>query len=78
LKNEYHKEMKIKILYAEDETSLGLIVKESLETKDFEVLYCADGEQAYQVFKTENPTLSVLDVMMPKKDDFTLAKEIRK
>lgn len=70
--------MKIKILYAEDETSLGLIVKESLETRDFEVLYCADGEQAYQIFKTENPTLLVLDVMMPKKDGFTLAKEIRK
>tara|TARA_R110002051_G_scaffold325678_2_gene430137 strand:+ start:56960 stop:57637 length:678 start_codon:yes stop_codon:yes gene_type:complete len=70
--------MKIKILYAEDETSLGLIIKESLETRDFEVCYCSDGLSAYELYKTEDPELLVLDVMMPKKDGFTLAKEIRK
>jgi DNA-binding response OmpR family regulator len=67
----------IKILLAEDEPSLGQIIKESLETRNFEVLLCANGEQAYQVYKNENPKLLVLDVMMPKKDGFTLAKEIR-
>ena len=68
---------KIKILLAEDEPSLGQIIKESLETRNFEVLLCEDGEIAYKTYKTENPLLLVLDVMMPKKDGFTLAKEIR-
>ena len=68
----------IKILLAEDEPSLGQIIKESLETRNFEVLLCADGELAYATYKSENPLLLVLDVMMPKKDGFTLAKEIRK
>lgn len=67
----------IKILLAEDEPSLGQIIKESLETRNFEVLLCADGEQAYKKYKSENPLLLVLDVMMPKKDGFTVAKEIR-
>ncbi len=67
----------IKILLAEDEPSLGQIIKESLETRNFEVLLCIDGEEAYKVYKAENPLLLVLDVMMPKKDGFTLAKEIR-
>ena len=68
----------IKILLAEDEPSLGQIIKESLETRNFEVLLCADGEIAYKTYKSEEPLLLVLDVMMPKKDGFTLAKEIRK
>jgi DNA-binding response OmpR family regulator len=68
---------KIKILLAEDEPSLGQIIKESLETRNFEVLLCSNGEEAYKVYKSENPLLLVLDVMMPKKDGFTLAKEIR-
>ncbi len=67
----------VKILLAEDEPSLGQIIKESLETRNFEVLLCANGEEAYKVYKAENPLLLVLDVMMPKKDGFTLAKEIR-
>jgi DNA-binding response OmpR family regulator len=67
----------LKILLAEDEPSLGQIIKESLETRDFEVLLCKDGEEAYEVYKNEHPLLLVLDVMMPKKDGFTLAKEIR-
>ncbi len=68
----------IKILLAEDEPSLGQIIKESLETRNFEVLLCANGEIAYETYKSETPLLLVLDVMMPKKDGFTLAKEIRK
>ena len=68
----------IKILLAEDEPSLGQIIKESLETRNFEVLLCEDGEAAYSTFISEKPLLLVLDVMMPKKDGFTLAKEIRK
>ncbi|TCK67478.1 DNA-binding response OmpR family regulator [Winogradskyella wandonensis] len=67
----------IKILLAEDEAALGQIIKESLETRDFEVLLCEDGEMAFKTYKAEAPELLVLDVMMPKKDGFTLAKEIR-
>jgi len=69
---------RIKILLAEDEPSLGQIIKESLETRNFDVLLCTDGEQAYKTYKKEKPLLLVLDVMMPKKDGFTLATEIRK
>ncbi|NLP58588.1 response regulator transcription factor [Lutibacter sp. B1] len=67
----------VKILLAEDEPSLGRIIKESLESRNFEVLLCLDGEEAYKTYKKEKPLLLVLDVMMPKKDGFTLAKEIR-
>lgn len=67
----------IKILLAEDEPSLGLIIKESLETRNFEVILCKDGLEAFLAFKDQRPELLVLDVMMPKKDGFTLAKEIR-
>ncbi|NER12543.1 response regulator [Leptobacterium flavescens] len=67
-----------KILLAEDEIALGQIVKESLETRDFEVLFCRNGEEAYETFLKEKPELLVLDVMMPKKDGFTLAQEVRK
>lgn len=65
------------ILLAEDEPSLGLIIKESLETRQFRVHLALNGEEAYNLYKKERPELLVLDVMMPKKDGFTLAKEIR-
>ncbi|WP_445725615.1 response regulator transcription factor [Flavobacterium sp.] len=68
---------KIKILLAEDEPSLGQIIKESLETRNFEVILCPNGKIAYETYKSEKPLLLVLDVMMPQKDGFTLAKEIR-
>ncbi|WP_339606528.1 response regulator transcription factor [uncultured Roseivirga sp.] len=68
---------KIKILLAEDEMALGTIIKESLETRGFDVLFCTNGEQALSTYRSEKPELLVLDVMMPKKDGFTLVKEIR-
>lgn len=67
----------ITILLAEDEPALGQIIKESLETRNFKVLLCEDGQKAFKVYASEKPALLVLDVMMPKKDGFTLAKEIR-
>jgi len=67
----------IKILLAEDEPSLGQIIKESLESRGYQVVLCKDGEEALEVYYKEKPQLLVLDVMMPKKDGFTLAKEIR-
>ena len=69
---------KVKILLAEDEPALALIVKESLETRNFKVIHCKDGEEAFLTFLKERPDILVLDVMMPKKDGFTLASEIRK
>ena len=68
---------KITLLLAEDEPSLGQIIKESLETRGFDVLLCENGEKALEVYKTKTPKLLILDIMMPKKDGFTLAKEIR-
>ncbi len=66
------------ILLAEDEPSLGQIVKESLETEGYTVHHCLDGVQALETYTKKSPDLLILDVMMPKKDGFTLAKEIRK
>jgi DNA-binding response OmpR family regulator len=68
---------KIKVLLAEDEASLGMIVKESLETRNFTVFHAKNGEEAFEIYRKAKPDILVLDVMMPKKDGFTLAKEIR-
>ena len=68
---------KIKVLLAEDEASLGMIVRESLESRDFIVDHAENGEQALELYRANQPDILVLDVMMPKKDGFTLAKEIR-
>ena len=69
---------KIRVLLAEDELALGSIVKESLESRGFEVILCGDGEAAWESYLKDKPDVLVLDVMMPKKDGFTLASEIRK
>lgn len=68
----------IKVLLAEDEPSLGQIIKESLETRNFKVSLVTDGEAAYELFNEQSFDVLVFDVMMPKKDGFTLTKEIRK
>lgn len=68
---------KINILLAEDEISLGIIIKESLDSRNFNVTLCDNGEIALQEFQNSSFDALVLDVMMPKKDGFTLAKEIR-
>jgi len=69
---------KINVLLAEDELALGTIIKESLESRDFNVLLCPDGQKAWESYQAKKPDILVLDVMMPKKDGFTLAAEIRK
>ncbi len=68
---------KITVLLAEDELALAHIVRESLEQRDFKVILCADGEQAYQQYLKQKPDILALDVMMPKMDGFELAKKIR-
>ena len=67
----------IHLILAEDEIALGQIIKESLETRNFKVTLCHDGEKALKAYREQAPEILVLDVMMPKKDGFTLAKEIR-
>ncbi len=69
--------MAVKILYVEDELFLGKIVKESLESRGFEVEMEADGNKAYEKFTQQQPDICVLDVMLPGKDGFTIAEEIR-
>ncbi len=68
----------IKILLAEDDHNLGTILKAYLEAKGYPTTLCADGEEAYEAFIGENYNFCILDVMMPVKDGFTLAKDIRK
>ena len=69
--------MKIKILYAEDEPFLGKIVKESLESRAFEVIMVTDGKDGLAAYGQQKPDICVLDVMLPNKDGFKLASEIR-
>jgi DNA-binding response OmpR family regulator len=69
---------KTKILYVEDEPFLGRIVKESLEVRDFEVRMVTDGKLVQSVFEELHPDICVLDVMLPNKDGYTIAQDIRK
>jgi DNA-binding response OmpR family regulator len=66
-----------KILFAEDELALATIVKESLEARNFIVQYAENGKKAFDLYNADKPDLLVLDVMMPLKDGFTVAREIR-
>ncbi|SDD80308.1 DNA-binding response regulator, OmpR family, contains REC and winged-helix (wHTH) domain [Mucilaginibacter pineti] len=68
---------KIRVLLAEDELSLAHIVRESLEVSNFEVILCANGEQALQKYKANKPHILALDVMMPKMDGFEVARQVR-
>ncbi|HEV7347606.1 response regulator transcription factor [Telluribacter sp.] len=68
---------RIKLLYVEDEPFLGKIVKESLESRDFEVCMVADGGEVMAQYLAFGPDLCVLDVMLPQRDGYELAREIR-
>jgi two-component system, OmpR family, response regulator len=68
---------KVKILLAEDDENLGLLLKEYLIAKGFDTDLFPDGELAYHGFMKNQYNVCLLDVMMPKKDGFTLAKDIR-
>lgn len=70
-------EEKIKILLAEDDKNLGLLLKEYLFAKGFDTTLCEDGEEAYAAFLKKTFNICIFDVMMPKKDGFSLAKDIR-
>lgn len=68
---------KQRILLCEDDENLGMLLREYLQAKNFETKLCPDGEAGYKAFLKGSFDLCVLDVMMPKKDGFSLAKDIR-
>ncbi len=68
---------KLKILLAEDDLNLGMLLVDYLETEGFDVKLCKDGELALKVFHNNPFDLCLLDIMMPKLDGFSLAKEIK-
>ncbi|MDF2438439.1 MAG: two-component system response regulator [Bacteroidota bacterium] len=65
------------ILLAEDDLNLGVLLVDYLETEGFAVKLCKDGEIALKIFQSQPFELCLLDVMMPKLDGFSLAREIR-
>lgn len=70
--------MRAKILLAEDDPNLGFVIKDNLSIKGYEVTLCVNGEDAFTVFEKQLFDVCILDVMMPKKDGFTVAQQIRK
>ncbi len=66
-----------RLLLVEDDPNLGFIIKDNLEDRGFQVTHCENGQLADDVLKKESFDLLLFDVMMPKKDGFTLAEDIR-
>ena len=69
---------KTQILLVEDDSSLGFVVKDALEEKGYEVTLATDGQIGWQQFSKNFYDLCLIDVMMPVKDGFTLAQQIRR
>lgn len=70
-------EDKTRILLVEDDANLSMVLKDYLEMLGYETILRNDGEEGLEAFKENEFSLCILDVMMPKKDGFQLAKEIR-
>lgn len=69
--------MKARILLVEDDPNLSTVLQDYLEILKYKVTSCKDGQEGISVFQAGHYDLCILDVMMPKKDGFTLAREIR-
>lgn len=69
--------MTYKLLIVEDDPNLGQILTDYLNLKGYDATLCADGEAGLKAFKSDVYDMCLLDIMMPKKDGFTLANEIR-
>ena len=69
--------MQAKILLVEDDPSLGFVIKDNLSLKGYDVVLCRDGDEGHAAFFQQAFHLCLLDVMLPKKDGYTLAREIR-
>ena len=70
-------EQKLHILLCEDEESLGMLLREYLQAKGYDAELYLDGESGYKAFMRSKFDMCLLDVMMPKMDGFTLAREMR-
>jgi DNA-binding response OmpR family regulator len=70
--------MKVKILLVEDDTSLGFVIADQLRSDGYHVTLCSDGADGFRRFNSEEFHLCIFDVMMPKKDGFSLARDVRK
>jgi DNA-binding response OmpR family regulator len=70
-------EQQKKILLVEDDPNFGTILKDYLTMNDYQVTHAKNGMEGFEKFKKDDFDLCILDVMMPYKDGFTLAKEIR-
>lgn len=70
-------EFTAKILLCEDDENLGMLLREYLITKGYDTTLCMDGEEGFKAFQNNQFDICIFDVMMPKKDGFTLAKDIR-
>ena len=68
---------KTRILLCEDDESLGMLLREYLQAKGYDAELCNDGEAGYRAFVKDPADICVLDVMMPKKDGFSLARDIK-
>ena len=68
----------LKILLAEDDLNLGILLVDYLESEGFDVKLCKDGDMAIKAFHSQQFDLCLLDVMLPKVDGFTIAQEFRK
>ena len=68
---------KYKILYAEDDETIGYLTKDNLD-QNYEVSLCTDGEMAFEKFNSTSFDICILDIMLPKMDGFELAEKIRK
>jgi DNA-binding response OmpR family regulator len=66
-----------KLLLVEDDTNMGMLLKENLINKGFDTQWCRDGQEGLESFRKNRFDLCILDVMLPVKDGFTLAKEIK-
>jgi len=66
-----------KILLVEDDPSLGFVIKDNLTLRGYDVTLCTDGEEAEQSFFSNAFNLCIFDVMLPKKDGFSLARSVR-
>lgn len=69
---------KFKLLLVEDDHSLGFMLKDNLEMAGYEVRLCQDGAKGLTAFHNDTYQLCILDVMLPLKDGFSLAEDIRK
>lgn len=69
---------KAKILLVEDDTNLGFVIADQLKSEGYQVVLCSNGQEGHIRFTEDQFHLCIFDVMMPKKDGFSLARDIRK